>query len=157
MFSLYSSNVCVCARACTCVCVCVLNIYKTKNQSACKYLPRLVEFVSFNLYFLCWWFIFRNLQNNSSIVISAPHRLWGDLHIASLYSSSYNSLCALSLLPLMGTSNADSSRFIWHDDCWNLCCAYTGPSRQLRMETNRIHMESDPDITFYHILILSNA
>jgi hypothetical protein len=140
MFSLLSSNVCVCGRARACMCICVLNIYKTKNQLACTYSPRLVEFVSFNLCFLCWWFILRNLQNNSNIVISALHGLWGDLHIASLYSSSYNSLCALSLLSLMGTSNADSSRFVWHDDCWDLWCAYTCPSRQLRMETDWIRM-----------------
>jgi hypothetical protein len=124
------------------------------NQPACKYLSRLVEFVSFNLYFLCWWFILRNLQNNSYIVISAQHRLWGDLHIASLHSSSYNSLCALSLLSLMGTSNADRSRTRWL--LGPLMCIHLSIT-QLRMETDRIRMESDPNITFYCILVLSNA
>jgi len=69
--------------------------------------------------------------------LTSKHRLWGDLHISSLHSSSYNLLCALCLLSLMGTSNAYNIHFVWQNDYWDLSCAYTRPPWQVRMDAVR--------------------
>jgi hypothetical protein len=66
------------------------------------------------------WFIVLNLQNNSSIVISALHRLRGDLHIASLHSlprcSTVATLIQLTLCTILAVSHGHLKVFPVYED-----------------------------------------